>query len=190
MSEGSGSHALERASAWMLREPGRWTGMSLMSFRLQNLRRWIVRQVSLNDLVPPSLMMYDTTTALSYIRHSTRDLSWGKNPATREHCLHLQHIDVLVCLLPGQCPLQLMGAQLGPHLWLEASVKRVISASKALSETPCSTAGEDHQAASWRMVRVTEILSDQDPVSWHHASDTHHWIGRGGRADLLALGWT
>ena len=82
MSEGSGSHALSRASAWMLREPGRWTGMSLMSFRLQNLRRWIVRQVSLNDLVPPSLMMYDTTMALSYIRHSTRDLSWGKNPAT------------------------------------------------------------------------------------------------------------
>ena len=84
---------------------------------------------------------------------------------TWEHCLHLQHIDVLVCLLPGQCPLQLMRDQLCPHLWLEAPVKRVISASKALSETPCSTAGEDHQAPSWRIVRVTEILSDQDPVS-------------------------
>ena len=82
MSEGSGSHALSRASAWMLCEPGRWTGMSLMSYRLQNSRRRIVRQVSLNDLVLPSLMMYDTTMALSYIRHSTRDLSWGKNPAT------------------------------------------------------------------------------------------------------------
>ena len=82
------------------------------------------------------------------------------------------------------------GSPAMPHLWLEASVKRVISASKALSETPCSSAGEDHQAASWRMVRVTEILSDLDPVSWHQASDAHHWIGRGGRADLLALGWT
>ena len=82
------------------------------------------------------------------------------------------------------------GSPAMPHLWLEASVKRVISASKALSETPCSTAGKDHQATSWRMVRVTEILSDQDPVSWHQASDAHHWIGHGGRADLLALGWT
>ena len=162
-----------------------------MSFRLQNSRRRIIRQVSLNDLVLPSLMMYDTTMALSYIRYSTRDLSWGKNPATPGSTVSIsQHIDVLVCLLPGQRPLQLMGAQLCPHLWLEASVKRVISASKALSETPCSTAGKDHQAASWRMVRVTEILSDQDPVSWHQASDAHHWTGRGGRADLLALGWT
>ena len=97
------------------------------------------------------------------------------------------------CLTSGTVPetwveakTQLMGAQLCP-LWLEVSVKRVISASKALSETPCSTAGEDHQAASWRIVRVTEILSDQNPVSWHQASDAHHWIGRGGKADLLAL---
>ena len=60
----------------------RWTGTSLMSFRLQNLRRRIVRQVSLNGLVPPSLMMYDTTTALSHIRHTTRDLCWGRDTAT------------------------------------------------------------------------------------------------------------
>ena len=72
----------ERAFAWMLREPGRWTGMSLMSFWLQNLRSRIIRQVSLNDLVPPSLIMYDTTTALSHIRHTTWDLCWGRDTAT------------------------------------------------------------------------------------------------------------
>ena len=98
MSEGSGSHALERASACM----------SLMSFRLQNLRRRIVRQVSLNDLVPPSLMMYDTTMALSYIRHSTRDLSWGKNPATPGSTASISNILMCwfaCCLDNVQCSL-------------------------------------------------------------------------------------
>ena len=57
-----------------------------------------------------------------------------------------------------------------PHPWLEASVNKVISVSRALSETPCSTAGEAHQATWWRMIGVNEILSDQDPVSWHHTS--------------------
>ena len=99
---------------------------------------------------------------------------------TRLHsgALPPSHIDVLACLLPGPHPLQLMGAQLCPHLCLDASVKRVISVCKALGETPCSTAGEAHPATWWRMVGATEILSDQDPVSWHQASDAHHWIGQ------------
>ena len=101
---------------------------------------------------------------------------------TRLHsgALPPSHIDVLACLLPGPHPLQLMGAQLCLHLCLDASVKRVISVCKALffGETPCSTAGEAHPATWWRMVGATEILSDQDPVSWHQASDAHHWIGQ------------
>ena len=95
-------------SAWMLREPGRWTGKKLMPIQSQNLRRRNVRQVSLNDLVPPSLFMYDTTTVLSHIKHTTWDCSWGRNLATLRSTAssHLQQIDVLACPLLGPLPLQ------------------------------------------------------------------------------------
>ena len=72
----------DRASARMLRDPGRWTGTSLMPFRSQNFKSQIVRWVSRNDLVPPSLLMYETTMALSHIRRTTRDLSWSRNRVT------------------------------------------------------------------------------------------------------------
>ena len=72
----------DRASAWTLRDPGRCTGTNVIPFWSQNLRSWMIRRVSLNYLVLPSLVMYDTTTALSYIRRTTRDLSWGRKPVT------------------------------------------------------------------------------------------------------------
>ena len=72
----------DRASAWTLWDPGRCTGMNVIPFSSQNLTSRIIRRVSLNDLVPPSFMMYDTTTALSHIRRTTRDLSWGRKPVT------------------------------------------------------------------------------------------------------------
>ena len=68
-----------------------------------NLRKGILRQVSLNDLVPPSLMMYDTTTTLSHIRHTTWDLCWGRDTATLSSTASI--INRLTCwlfLLPGQ----------------------------------------------------------------------------------------
>ena len=68
-------------SAWMLREPGRWTGTSLIPFQSQNFRSWIIRRVNLTNLVLHSLM-YNTPTAPSHSRCITRDLSWGRNPVT------------------------------------------------------------------------------------------------------------
>ena len=40
------------------------------------------------------------------------------------------------------------------------------------------TGGEAHQVTWWKIVRVTEILYDQGPVSWHHILDAYHWVVR------------
>ena len=90
----------ERAFAWMLLEPGRWTGMSLMSFWLQKLRSRIIRQVSLNDLVPPSLIMYDTNHGVvAHQAHYMRLVLRQGHGYTQEHCLHLILMCWLACCL-------------------------------------------------------------------------------------------
>ena len=162
----------DRASAWMLRDPGRWTGTSLMPFRSQNFKSPIVRRVSLNDLVPPSLLMYETTTVLSHIRGTTLDLSWGRNRVTLRNTASISNR--FICWLAccgDHVPCSVREPSCAPHPWLEASVNKVISVSRALSETPCSTAGEAHQATWWRMVGVTEILSDLAPYLWRPPQD-------------------
>ena len=118
LSEWSGSHAREHLRGCCANLEGELAWDCMMSFRLQNLR-WIIRWVSLNDLVPPYLMMYDTTMALSHIRHTTRD-----------------QVEAGTLLLSGALPPSLIDWWAGlPTAWTTSLV------SNALSEIPAALQG-------------------------------------------------
>ena len=177
----------ERASAWMLRKPGRWTGMSLMSILLQNLR-WIIRWVSLNDLVPPYLMMYDTTMALSHIRHTTRD-----------------HVEAGTLLLSGALPPSLIDWWAGlPTAWTTSV------AAHGSPAVPPSVAGDIYKECSLSLTHsMRSPAALQGRVTKPPDGEWSGWLKScltrtlspdtkplmpitglcGGRADLSALGW-
>ena len=172
-----------RVSSWMLQDPRRCTGTSRIPFQSQNLRNRIARQFSLNDLVPPSLLMYDMTTVFSHIRHTNQNFSWGRNPVTLRYTASISNR--FMCWL-AYVPCSVWEPSCAPQPWLEASMERVMSVPRVISETAWNTAGEAHQVTWWRIVRVPSSwdpwtvktsLSDQKPAetAHHHSSrQCHH----------------
>ena len=99
----------------------------------QHLEWWdyksrIVRRVTLNDLVPPSLLMYKTTMALSHIRRTTRDLSWGRNWVTLRNTAFISNR--FICWLAccgDHVPCSVREPSCAPirdwrHLWIKLSL--------------------------------------------------------------------
>ena len=128
-----------------------WTEISIIRFRSQNFSNLIVNRVNLNDLVPLSCLIYNTTVALSHIKRTTLLCRWFRNALTA----HKTALSLRVLMWFWLCAgdhwlLMLRSPNWAPHPRREASVYRVTSISGLLSDKPWQTAGDaTRQVGVW-----------------------------------------
>ena len=173
------SFLLRRPPACTLQHLGMCTEISIICFQLQNFNNLIVNRVNLNDLVPPSCLIYDTTVALSHIKWTTLPCRWFRSPLIAHNTALSLRVLMWFWLCAGDhWPLTLRSPSWAPHPRREASVYSVTSVSGLLSDKPWQTARNAHQA-SWHMTQSrTQIHWSQSSEDWSQPVRAHHWIGR------------
>ena len=132
--------------AWMLQHPGRWTGSLALAWCLSGHQTWGAKSAC-GSLSTIWSRLVDVKHNHSVVAHQVQYLGSGRNLVTPRSTASIPNR--LMCWLAcwgDHIPCSIWESSCASHPWLEASVNRVISVSRALSETPCKTTREAHHA--------------------------------------------